>query len=176
MTAVYPSVPADVTFEQAIALTQDFLQQYDQWSSEVIETFVTELTRSLNGARGFFVTYLTAEQALADERIPAVLSGMKANPNTVNDLMTRNLAMSTAMVLAHQRAGDPIMAASSQTVSRRSAEHLQALMSPEVQQRLLELQVSLSQEGQPYSDFLNRWGYDAEQRRAIAQAIQPLLS
>jgi hypothetical protein len=176
MTAAALSIPADVTFEQAIALTEDFLAQSGQWSAEAIEGFVAALTASLNGARGFFVTYLTAEHALADQQHPAVIAGLKAHPATVDDLMTRNLAMSTAMVLTHQRNHDPEMARGSQTVSRRSLEHLQALMSPALQQRLRDLQLSLWEHGSPYSDFLRRWDYDDEQRRAIAQVLEPLLS
>lgn len=176
MTATPLTIPADVTFEQAIALTQKFLEQHDQWSSEAVERFVTDLTGSRNGARGFFVTYLTAADPLADALNAAVIAGLQAHPATVDDLMTRNLAMSTAMELTHQRNGDTVMALSSQTVSRRSAEHLQVLMSEAVKQCLLELQASLREEGHSYNDLLKRWDYDAEQRRAIAQAIQPLLS
>ena len=61
-------VPAAVTFEQAIALTQSLLSQIEAGSlSEAdIATVISALVKTENGARGFFVTYLTSASSAAD--------------------------------------------------------------------------------------------------------------
>jgi hypothetical protein len=58
----------DLTFEQAIALTQSLLTQMEQGklSEAEIGEAIAPLVSSMNGARGFFVTYLSDERAIAD--------------------------------------------------------------------------------------------------------------
>ena len=55
------SVPENITFEKAIALTQEIMSEMetDQLSETRIEALIGDLVKSKNGARGFFVGYLT---------------------------------------------------------------------------------------------------------------------
>ncbi|ABB56551.1 hypothetical protein [Synechococcus elongatus] len=171
MTDSVPTIPDHPDFGTAIALAQQLLAL--EPTDAVIEA-IARLVASRDGARGFFVTYLTSDEPWADQPAPALIAALRSQPTYVEDLMVRNLAMSTAMGLTHERNADPAMAAQSQRVSRRSAEHLRQLQSPSLRQQIQDLQQSLTAEG-PFSDFLDRWGYDAEQRAAIASAIAPLL-
>lgn len=171
MTDSLPAIPDNPDFGAAIALAQELLTL--DLTDAVVEA-IAQLVASRDGARGFFVTYLTSEEPWADQPAPALIAALRSQPTYVEDLMVRNLAMSTAMVLTHERNTDPAMAAQSQRVSRRSAEHLRQLESPSLRQLLLDLQQSLTDEGS-FSDFLDRWGYDTEQRAAMAAAIAPLL-
>ena len=104
------------------------------------------------------------------------------------DLTARNLAMSTAMVLHHRRSGDLEHQAGSERVQLRSTELLRQLEPVAVKQRLETLLAAAAAPGETAepaaSDggydgavtedraFLDRWGYDAEQRHAIAAAIE----
>ena len=171
MTPALPVIPADPDFGTAIALAQELLALEP---TEAVAEAIAQLVASRDGARGFFVTYLTAAEDWADRPSAALIAALRSQPTFVEDLMVRNLAMSTAMVLTHQRNNDPEMAAQSQRVSRRSVQHLQLLRSPSLQQQLQDLLQSATGTG-VYDDFLDRWGYDAEQRAAIATAITPLL-
>lgn len=169
------TVPADLSFEGAIALTQEFLTQLDSLDTAAVTPFVRQLNGTMNGARGFFVIYLTADSPIADQQRPEILAGLTDLPETVDELLVKNLAMSTATALTHERQDNADMAASSQRVAQRSAAHLQALTSDSIRSRLAQLQASLEGDG-PYADFLSRWGYDTEQRQAIGAAIAPLLN
>lgn len=167
------SVPQDVTFEDAIALTQSLL---DQWvAHSLTESQLTEaiaaLVQTENGARGFFVTYLTDEREFANTPNNAIVEALQTSPEIVAELLVKNLAMSTAMEITHHRRNDPQMAAGSQQVQRRSAELLQHLSSPEIQQKLQALLTNLETGSGSYQAFLERWGYDSEQKSAIRQAI-----
>ncbi|NES96764.1 MAG: hypothetical protein F6K32_16295 [Desertifilum sp. SIO1I2] len=167
-------VPQEVSFENAIALTQSLLEQFcsRQLTPSQLTEAVTALVQTENGARGFFVTYLTRDrQELADIPNDAIVEALKTSPEIVAELLVKNLAMSAAMEISHQRRNDPQMVAGSQQVQRRSAELLQHLSSPEIQQKLQALLTNLETGSGSYQAFLERWGYDSEQKSAIRQAI-----
>ncbi|MGK7904977.1 MAG: hypothetical protein AB4352_26950 [Hormoscilla sp.] len=172
------TIPDNVTFEDAIALTQTLLAQLEQGklSEPKIQNAIASLVSTLPGARGFFVTYLTDERPFADNPTPAVIEALRQNTGTISDLMVKNIAMSTAMSITHQRNQDEEMAASSQRVRSRSAKIIKLLQLPEVQERSQQLYASATTGNGSYQEFLSRWGYDDEQRQAIAQALEPLIS
>ena len=88
------------------------------------------------------------------------------------DLTARNLAMSTAMALAHGRSGDRERQLASERVQARSRELLGQLEPLAVKGRL-EVLLAAARDGVGDDvGFLERWGYDQEQRQAIAQAVQ----
>jgi hypothetical protein len=99
-----------------------------------------------------------------------MLAGRQAGAGVV-DLTARNLAMSTAMALHHQRQEDGTMQASSERVHERCVELLRLLEPQAVKQRLETLLEATAGRGDDVA-FLDRWGYDAEQRAAIAAAIE----
>ncbi len=168
------TVPPNISFEQAIGLTQDLLDSNP--SEELLESAIGALIQTMNGSRGFFVTFLTGESRLADEPTAAVLKALRSNPEAIADLMVKNIAMPTAMAITHQRNGNPELVASSQLTQRRSIHLVQQLNCPEITQFLKSLQATLKNQSTDYQQFLDRWGYDEEQRIAIGQAIDLTLA
>ncbi|MGI0490385.1 hypothetical protein ACN4EG_01125 [Alkalinema pantanalense CENA528] len=168
------TIPPDVTFEQAIALSQDLLAA--QPSDDVLTAAITALVATPNGARGFLVTFLSGEFALADRPTESVAQGLRTNPELIADLMAKNLAMSTAMELTHRRNGNLEMAAGSQQTQQRSRQLIQLLNLQRLNDRLRSIQQTVIQGAGDDTDFLARWGYDDEQKAAIVAAIEPLIS
>lgn len=171
------AVPDSVTFEQAIALTQDLMGQmeHDQLSAPQLEQAIAALVSSPNGARGFFVTYLTDDRSLADRPEAAVVAALRSAPDLVADLLVKNLAMSAAMAIAHRRQQNEAMAQGSDRVRSRSLGLMQQLQLPQITSRAQQLHDSaVTGEGADQA-FLTRWGYDAEQRQEIQQALQQIL-
>lgn len=166
-------IPEAVSFEQAIALTQTLLSAIAAASlSEFeIEQTISALVKTKNGARGFFVTYLTDERSPADHPSSAVIRALQSAPEGVAELLVKNLAMSTAMILTHERHHKPEMAAGSELVQRRTLQLMYQLQLPEVEIQLQHLHDSVATGAGKYADFLNRWGYDDEQRQAIQQVL-----
>lgn len=178
MTHLSPlSVPSPISFEDAIALTQSFLEQMQQGklSDIEIEQITAKLVSSEKGARGFFVTYLTDDRPLADRPSPAVLRGLASAEDIVSELMVKNLAMSTAMGVAHRRRGDDRLAEQSDRTRDRSTEIIRSLQLSKLQQLVTSMQESLESESGNYQSFFERWGYDAEQKQAIARSLQALI-
>ncbi len=172
--------PPAPSFPQAMEIAAQWIGLWEagELSDEVLADRVGELVASRDGARGFFVVGLTGEAPLLDRLPePLVAALRQAGPGVV-DLTARNLAMSTAMVLHHRRSGDRDHQAGSERVQLRSTELLRQLEPVAVKQRLETLLAAAAQDGDSEGAvaedraFLDRWGYDAEQRLAIAAAIE----
>ncbi len=178
--------PLAPSFPQAMEIAAHWIGLWEagELSDEVLADRVGELVASRDGARGFFVVGLTGEAPLLDRLPePLVAALRQAGPGVV-DLTARNLAMSTAMVLHHRRAGDLEHQAGSERVQLRSTELLRQLEPVAVKKRLETLLAAAVAAGAAGTDggsdgavaedraFLDRWGYDAEQRQAIAAAIE----
>lgn len=171
------TVPAAITFEQSIHLTHALLVQMEtgNLSEAAIESTLTDLVSSENGARGFFVTYLTNDRPFADHPTPAVVHALKSSPEIVSELLVKNVAMSTAMAITHRRNQKEEMAHGSDRVQRRTAQLIRLVQLPQVAQKAAELQQSAATGVGKYQAFLDRWNYDAEQRQAIQQAVEQVV-
>ncbi len=171
-------IPESISFEKAIALTQSFLAEMEQGSlsDSDIEGIITALAASENGARGFFVTYLTDDRSFADQPSNSVVQGLRSSPEIVSELLVKNLAMSTAMVLAHTRNQNPEMAQGSERVQRRTGHLIQLVKLAIVQTKLQTLSETISTGSGHYQSFLDRWGYDAEQRDTIQQILKKVIT
>ncbi len=163
-----------ITFEDAIAFTQSLLDQREQATLQDVEftAAVTELTATHNGARGFFVAYLTDSRELVDSLLPVVASALKQSPAIAPELLVKNLAMSTAMEITHRRNQNPDQAAQSAQVQQRTAALMDLLGFSYFKTEAEGLWQEVTTEAGSYAAFLKRWGYDAEQKTAIAQRLQ----
>jgi len=172
-------VPDNVTFEDAIALTQDLIvkMENEEINSWQLQDTIRALVKTSNGARGFFVTYLTADSAVGDQPPEAVLASLKTAPELVSELLVKNVAMSTAMAMTHRRQNNESMAQGSDRVQRRSLHLIQQLNNEWIQEKAQQMRASaLTGKGEAAVAFFERWGYDEEQRSAIAQTLEKVVS
>jgi hypothetical protein len=162
------------SFQQAMEITAQWLGlwQNGELSDEVIADRVGELVASRDGARGFFVVSLAGDCPLMDRLPDPLVLQLRAAGAGVVDLSVRNLAMSTAMALQHGRNGDAGQQAASERVQARCTELLRLLEPSAVKQRLETLLQAAAEGAGDDLAFLDRWGYDADQRQAIAAAVE----
>ncbi|MGG6270206.1 hypothetical protein ACQ4M3_34825 [Leptolyngbya sp. AN03gr2] len=167
------SVSDSISFEGAIELTQSLLAEVERHhvSEPELERIITALVQSENGARGFFVSYLTDDRDFIDQMQPTVVQALLNSEGTVGDLLTKNLVMSTAMILTHTRNQNPDMAASSARTRQRTAAIIRQMRSLKVDEHLMRMKSTIEQGGGDYQKFLDRWKYDAEQKAAMLDAI-----
>jgi hypothetical protein len=164
-----------ITFENAIQQTQDLLSQIEFLDIDTITQKLTDLVSTENGARGFFVTYLTSDLPYTEHPSLEVITALKTSPILVNELLVKNLAMSTAMVIYHRSQGDEANAQGSEKVQEKTGQLIKQLLSQSLAEKLRQLATSLNTGQGEYQAFLERWGYDDCQRQAIAEIIQPFL-
>jgi hypothetical protein len=159
-------------FSEAMEIAARWLAAWEagELSDEVLADRVGELVASRDGARGFFVVALAGEAPLMDRLPEPLVACLRLAGEGVVDLTARNLAMSTAMALHHRRTGDIDQQTASERVQTRSTELLRQLEPTPVKHRLEALLAAIAGEGDDVA-FLDRWGYDEEQRAAIANAI-----
>ncbi|MDJ1183965.1 hypothetical protein [Roseofilum casamattae] len=171
------TVPDNVSFEQAIAITQEFLSLLDakELSELEIETTVGELVGSENGARGFFVVYLTDDRPLADRPSPGVIGALQMSPEIVSELLVKNVAMSSAMAMTHERNNNSEMASNSKRVTSRCHALIEQIQLSEVSEKAKLLHESAKTRAGTYETFLKRWNYDEEQRNVIQTAIASII-
>lgn len=168
------NIPETVTFEEAIAFTQSLMRQMaaGELSTSESSEAIAQLVKSENGARGFFVTYLTSEGTLADHPSPELIQALQSSPDIVAELLVKNLAMSAAQAVTHRRKGNEEMAQGSDRVRSRTTHLIEQLKLSQVQERSIALQQSAATGEGRYQTFLQRWGYDAQQRQVIGEALE----
>lgn len=171
------SIPETVTFEEAIALTQSLLSQMEagELSPQEAGAAIAELVKTENGARGFFVTYLTSPGTLADTASAEVLQALQSSSDIVAELLVKNLAMSAVMAVTHRRNGDEQNAQGSDRVRSRTTDLIEQAELPQVRELALALRESALTGAGSYKTFLQTWGYDDEQRQVICQALDQVI-
>ena len=162
-----------LSFAEAINRTEVLLEQWQvgAMGAEALAQQLAGLLASANGRRGFFVVALAGSSPVLDPPTRPVLELLHRGGEAVVDLVVRNLAMGTAMALAHQRQGHGEQAKGSLQVQRRAQALLTQLDPPAVRQRLDQLLAATGGNGADMA-FLERWNYDAAQRQAIAQVAE----
>ncbi len=170
-------IPEDITFEDAIAQTQSLMTQLSSGELSPVEaaSAIAQLVQTQNGARGFFVTYLTAEDSLADTPAPEIIQALESAPDTVAELLVKNLAMSTGMAMTHRRNQNEDMAQGSDRVRRRTIHLIKKVNLPQIQDKLVALRESAITGQGNYKTFLERWQYDAQQREIIRQTLDRVI-
>jgi hypothetical protein len=171
-------VSNSITFEEAIALTESLLEQMSDGTLNAaeIQDTITALVKTENGARGFFVTYLTSDRPLADNPSSEVVEALKTSPEITGELLVKNLAMSSAMTVTHRRNNDEESAKGSEQVCQRTTKIVQKMPSNLVVEKLKELQASAATGQGKYKTFLKRWGYDEEQKQVIQKTLSEVMS
>ncbi|QCS51076.1 hypothetical protein FEK30_16315 (plasmid) [Picosynechococcus sp. PCC 11901] len=176
MTALNVTDLNALSFPEAIAFTQTWLEQVE--SQKLTDTEILAQMQALlshrDGVRGFFVSYLTGNSPLADQPPGIFLDGFTQVAEHIYEILVKNVAMSTAMAIAHRRNGDFNQQQGSERVKTRSLNLLKQLEQRNVifrNERLRLLQTLEAGSGD-YQDFLARWQYDPEQCEAIRRSLQ----
>lgn len=167
-------ISEELSFEAALEFTQTLLDRdaTGTLSAAEFQQAVTDLVASENGARGFFVVYLSDPRSQSDAPAAAIIAALKTAPDVVAPLLVKNLVMSTAMAITHRRNQNEELAAGSDRVQGRSLNLIQHLQSAQLSQQTAALAHSLHTGTGTYQAFLTRWGYDPEQQQAMAQALK----
>ena len=160
------------TFEEAMNVSIHWCKAWEEGelSDEVLADRVSELLTSQEGARGFLVISLASDFPLLDRCPEAIVVQLRKAGEIIINLTVKNLAMSSAMDVHHKRHKNETQRAGSERVNARCIELLRLLEPNKVkkylEEMLYEVEVNASN-----SEFIKRWGYDEEQKKAIISSI-----
>ena len=159
------------TFKEAMQASMLWCKSWenDEISDEVISDRIGELIKTVEGARGFFVVSLSIDCPLMDRFPDALIFQLRSSGEIVVDLIVKNLAMSSAMIITHRNNKDP-QEIQSERIKIRCIELLKLLDSNQVKKRLDILLEATKGKGTDLK-FLNKWGYNDEQIKAISESI-----
>jgi hypothetical protein len=169
------------TFPEAIALTQSLFDDFTPTPAAIanLQTPITDLVATENGARGFFVTVMGDSrpevEILFSPPADSLITALHSSPDIVSDLLVKNLAMSSAMAMHHRRQQDEDNAAGSELVRSRTLKLITASQLSQTIEKAKSLQATIQTGTGNYTDFLQRWGYDQEQLQAIAQTLTAIV-
>lgn len=169
-------IPSNLSFEDALQLTETLIEAMvnKQLKDYEIEEIITTLVDSQNGARGFFVIYLTSDLSLADHPSEGVINALKTSPEIVGELLVKNLAMSSAMAITHRRNNDEEKAQGSEKVSQRTSNLIKQINLELIKEKLVKLRETIINNDGSYQTFLDKWGYDEEQKEVMKQNIEKI--
>ena len=159
------------TFKQAMDATMIWCKSWEnnEISDEVIADRIGELIKTVDGARGFFVISLSIDCPLMDRLPDALIFQLRNSGEIVVDLTAKNLAMSSAMVITHEKNND-ILCFQSERIKIRCIELLKLMDSNKVKKRLSNLLEATKGHGADLG-VLQRWDYNDEQINAISESI-----
>jgi hypothetical protein len=171
-------VTPSLSFPEAITATQFLMVSMNdrQLDEAEIERAIASVINTKNGARGFFVSYLTSDLTLADNPSLGVINALKTAPEVVGELLVKNLAMSSAMAVTHRRDRDETQAQNSERVTKRTANLIRLVNLDFITAELDKLQTTIVTGEGEYQNFLQRWGYDRTQQEVIQQTITEVFS
>tara|TARA_B100000700_G_C14866096_1_gene771022 strand:+ start:252 stop:770 length:519 start_codon:yes stop_codon:yes gene_type:complete len=163
------------SFKQALDATILWCNAWEEGnlSDEVLADRIAELVETHEGARGFFVISLSSDCPLMDRLPEPLIFQLRKVGESIVDLTTKNLAMSSAMAVHHRRNQDKKHLSGSERIIARCTELLKVLEPNSVKKHLETLLDATIGKGNKV-DFLERWGYDNEQKKAIAFNINAI--
>ncbi|MGK7893586.1 MAG: hypothetical protein AB4372_08165 [Xenococcus sp. (in: cyanobacteria)] len=173
-----PDTTAPISFPKAIADTNSLITKIadKQLTETEIESGVTFFVNTIEGARGFFVAYLTSEQSVTDNPSIGVIKGLQSSPEIVSNLLVKNIAMCTAVGLFHRNNGNLAAASGSEQTQRRTINLIQQLNSDLITQKLQELAATIDNQSDTYQEFLDSQKYDESQKKEIRNIISQFIN
>ena len=162
------------SFIQAINISNDWCKDWEEEliSDEVLADQISELISSRNGLRGFFAYTLSDIECTLLDKLPTSLLYMfieKGLP--VVEITFKNLIMSSAQIINHNRDKNHDYKEKSEIISERCTFLLKSLDTKLVTKEAKRIIKNLDQMGNSFDSSIK---YDQEQKNFIRQKINNL--
>ena len=161
----------EASFTQAITISAKWCKEWgeDLLSEEVLADRIAELTKTKNGVRGFFAYALSDKDCLLLDKIPfSLIYKLNEGGNPIVEIVIKNLIMSSAQIISHQRDNTHEYGITSEIISDRCKAILRLLESKLVTKNVNQILRDLDNMG---NSFDNSKKYDSEQKEFIKKQI-----
>ena len=161
----------ETSFTQAINISAQWCKEWEEelLSEEVLADRVAELIKTKNGLRGFFAYALSDQNCFLLDKLPySFVYKLQEGGNDVVEIVVKNLVMSSAQIVIHDRESNLEYKSNSESISERCKNILRVLESKLVTKNIKQIIKDLDNLG---NSFDNSKKYDDEQKEFIKRQI-----
>ncbi len=161
----------EASFTQAINISAKWCKEWgeDLLSEEVLADRIAELIKTKNGRRGFFAYALSDKDCLLLDKLPfSLMFKLNEGGDSVVEIVVKNLIMSSAQIITHQRDNNHEYEIASEIISDRCKAILSLLETKLVTKTVNQIIKNLNNMG---NSFDNSKKYDTEQKDFIKKQI-----
>ena len=161
----------ETSFTQAINISAIWCKEWEEdlLSEEVLADRIAELIKTKNGLRGFFAYALSDKDCLLLDKLPfSLIFKLNEGGNAVVEIVVKNLIMSTAQIIIHQRDNNHEYEITSKIISERCKVILRSLHTKLVTKNIVQVLKDLDNMGNSFDDSIK---YDSEQKEFIKKQI-----
>ena len=159
------------SFTQAINISAQWCKEWEEelLSEEVLADRVAELIKTKNGMRGFFAYALSDQDCCLLDKLPfSVVFKLQEGGNDVVEIVVKNLIMSSAQIVIHDREKNFEYKSNSENISERCKNILRTLDTKLVTNAINQIIKNLDNLG---NTFDNSKKYDDQQKEFIKLQI-----
>ena len=159
------------TFTQAINISAQWCKEWsdDLLTEEVLADRIAELIRTQNGMRGFFAYALSDQDCSLLDKLPfSLIFKLQEGGNKIVEIVVKNLIMSSAQIVVHDREKNLAYKSNSENISERCKNILRALETKLVTKTINQIIKDLDSLG---NSFDKSRKYDAQQKEFIKKQI-----
>ena len=161
----------EASFTQAINISALWCKEWgeDLLSEEVLADRISELIKTKNGLRGFFAYALSDRDCYLLDNLPSsIIFMLTEGGEEVVEILVKNLLMSSAQIIVHQRENNIEYKQTSENISERCKGILRVLETKLVTKTINQIVKNLDNSG---NSFDNSTKYDGQQKEFIKQQI-----
>ena len=164
----------EASFTQAINISAQWCKEWgeDLLSEEVLADRVAELTKTRNGLRGFFAYALSDKDCFLLDKLPfSLIYKLNEGGDAVVEIVVKNLIMSSAQIIIHQRENNNEYEIKSESISDRCKNILRHLETKKVTKTINQVIKDLDKMGNSFNKSIK---YDSEQKEFIKKQISDI--
>ena len=164
----------ETSFTQAINISAQWCKEWEEnlLSEEVLADRVAELIKTKNGLRGFFAYALSDQDCYLLDQLPfSFVFKLQENGNDVVEIVAKNLIMSSAQIVVHDREKNFQYKSNSENISERCKNILRVLETKLVTKNINQIINDLDNLG---NSFDNLKKYDNKQKDFIKSQIHDI--
>ncbi len=177
-----------LSFPEAITESAVLIQQLEEHPQKDVSQQLSEILSTTEGARGFLVSLLTENWRFGDHTPSIIIEGLKRAKETTFDLLIKNLVMSTATKLTHDRSKNHEQSQGSVRVARRTKRIISNIQDADLDAKMSSMQAAVLSclelnehskddlKAEEFVTFLKRWKYDSEQLNAAKDALDQAIA
>jgi len=161
----------EISFKQAINISAAWCKEWEEdlLSEEVLADRIAELIKTKTGLRGFFAYALSDEACTLLDKLPFTLVfKLTEIGDEVVKIIIKNLIMSSAQIIVHQRDNNLRYIESSTNISERCKNILRVLETKLVTKNLNQIIKDLDNLGNSFDESKK---YDSKQKEFIKKQI-----